>query len=691
MNSRYVTLATLLIAACLIASCDYFRDEPETAPEMPSVTAPEGEEGVVAEAEPPRPYADPSEDGWEEITHYRVRNVLYVDDLHEALSEGSENGLVFDLTNLELTDTSGEEIDAAKVYGTIYFGPYPFESAETEYSHGRLRKAASVEGGNAELPVADLLKDKYNAEGWTDRGRLLVRAELHLEAEGQDQALGAYDMFVNFRKTDEGFVKEPSLVEGPFVSMAGSTDPGSVTIWFRLDREAEASVVLNDGAESVNSEAAKRHYVELEGLDEDTDYTYHVQVGEVETDSHTFRTPPPAGQGEVVFAYTGDSREGVGTGETALMGLNHQTLSRLVSQAHARGAQFFLQGGDLVNGYTTIPDDFRTQLWGWKYTVGGFFHQAPVLTAMGNHEALLRAFAKSEDEQVGMDRWPYATESAEAVFADELVQPTNGPEPADPGRPTYDESVFTWQWGPVLVISYNDNYWYASDPTRFGGCPEGYIFQEQLDWIKEQLEAAEEDDTIKYVLLMAQEPVFPCGGHIKDAMWYLGDNNVRAHVMRDGELEPEEKGVIEMRNEFAEAIAASSKVAAVLGSDEHAYYRILIDDTVPAGQMSDDVDDDGVIGEDGEDLSTLPLEHATWYITSGGAGAPYYAEEQTPWNSYWKRVYPANYFFSSQENVMIFRANWRGISVDIYNSWGERFDGIDNLMAVKDVQPEEAD
>ena len=42
-----------------------------------------------------------------------------------------------------------------------------------------------------------------------------------------------------------------------------------------------------------------------------------------------------------------------------------------------------------------------------------------------------------------MDRWPYVQESAEAVFADELVMPANDPAPTDPRRPPYEGTVYS--------------------------------------------------------------------------------------------------------------------------------------------------------------------------------------------------------------------------------------------------------
>jgi energy-coupling factor transporter ATP-binding protein EcfA2 len=188
---------------------------------------------------------------------------------------------------------------------------------------------------------------------------------------------------------------------------------------------------------------------------------------------------------------------------------------------------------------------------------------------------------------MGLDRWPYKTESTEAVFADEFVHPQNGPA-ARQDFPSYDETVYSFQYGAVKIIGFNTNYWPETDTPKdktaginqktrlYGGNPEGYVMCEQVEWIKRQIEQAKVDETVKYIVLFAHEPMFPNGKHQIDAMWYSGDNGSRAHSFRGGKLKPEAKGVIEVRNELARAIAASPKVAVVINSDEHAYYRTLI-------------------------------------------------------------------------------------------------------------------
>ena len=327
------------------------------------------------------------------------------------------------------------------------------------------------------------------------------------------------------------------------------------------------------------------------------------------------------------------------------------------------------------------------------------------------------------------DNGSYEFESSEALFADSFINPDNGPATSEPLRPSYDENVYSFQYGPTLYLGINNNYWVSYNSDQVGGSPEGYMFQDQLVWIEEQLAAAESDDSIKYVILYFQEPPFPNGGHSDDSMWYSelelptdpeydngiveegdnivrsfkGDNNVRAYAydQESGELIPEEKGILEVRDQFARIVASSDKVAAVMAGDEHSYHRVLIDENVPVGDITkDDPDNNKIVGdfllnEDGElvpgglepQLAPLEdLENPVWYITSGTAGAPYYSEEITPWQKYWNEQEDPEigFKYSSQEGVVLFDADDEGIAMEFYNLNGELVDRIDNLMAVKD-------
>jgi hypothetical protein len=610
---------------------------------------------------------------------YGHRNLISLDDLQGAIRSGDAKGLVFDLDHLK-TLLDGSPVDAGKIYGVVYAGPYPFEAAEARYAYKRFRIAGRITGGKGRIHHLYLLGERHNSEGWTDQGTLAVRVDLRLEREGRDRPLGVYDTFVRF---DRAGTKLPTLLEGPLVNLVRSDDPSRIVISFVTDRPVEAAVEADDRV-FPGGAAATRHEIAVEGLQPATEYRYHVRVGE-RIATHTFRTAPAKGAGTVRFAYCGDSREGVGGGARTLMGVNHAVLHQLMGVVYARGADFLIMGGDLVNGYTTSPADFRLQLHAWKQAMMGFWRERAVYPAMGNHESLLRNYDTGRRSGISLDRWPYATESAEALFAEAFVNPRNGPEASDPRRPTYIENVYSFHYGPVKLICFNNNYWISYAAALTGGCPEGYLMEDQIAWLEREVKAGQADPKVRYILLYAQEPVFPNGGHVRDSMWHGGDNRVRAftfHPEPKG-LVPEAAGLVEVRNRLARLVAAHGKVAAVLGADEHAYHKVLIDRNVPIGlPREDDENDDGKL----ETATPLrDLKHATWYLVCGGGGAPYYSEQVTPWNRYWLKEAkdPSRYAFSSQHNIFLFEAGAQGISLKILNPYGEVIDRIANLMDVK--------
>jgi hypothetical protein len=630
----------------------------------------------------------PTVDGFPEIKYSGVRNLLSIEQIHSCLKKGSADGLIFDMTGItNLLD--GSEIDPSRVYGYIYSGPYPFESHEIQFTYHRFRLNSKIKNGEGTLPIDYLLQPGLNSEDWIDRGTVIVRLELYYETDTYDRNLGTYDTYISFQKDDTLYIRTPSIIEGPFVNMITSDDPQTIIISFQTDVAVIAQIVLNDKDVFAEKQPSRKHEITITGLDPDKHYEYYVQIGEYKTKVYTFKSAPLPGKGSICFAYIGDTREGHGGVGRTFMGINRTILEKIANLIYLKGTDFLLVGGDLINGYTTINDDFINQLYFWKQTLAGFWHMRPVYTGMGNHEALLRIFDDESRYGISLDRWPYETESAEAVFAQEFVHPRNGPRIDDTRRPFYTENVYSFQYGPVKIIAFNNNYWVSYQSEKFGGAPEGYIMDDQLSWIKQELEEAEKNPTVKYIVLFAHEPLFPNSVHYDDAMWYNGNNNIRAYTYNTKKrtLVPEKKGIINIRNELVQAISHCKKVAAVLGSDEHSYSKIMINNTVPIGvPETDDTNSNGKLGDTGETYSSLPdLQYPTWYFSAGDAGAPYYAEVETPWNRYWKAQNDReHYLFSSQDHILIFTAGEQKISLTVYNPYGEIIDSIENLMTIKE-------
>jgi hypothetical protein len=120
-----------------------------------------------------------------------------------------KNGLLLDLSGVQ-TLLDGTSINPNQIYGTVSVGPYPFESAETDYSYKRFRVHEVVTTGQGTIGTTKLLppelvgssSEPVNSEGWVDRGTVGVRVSLYLEQPGQDLFLGTYDTYTAFRLED---------------------------------------------------------------------------------------------------------------------------------------------------------------------------------------------------------------------------------------------------------------------------------------------------------------------------------------------------------------------------------------------------------------------------------------------------------------------------------------------------------
>ncbi len=625
-----------------------------------------------------------------------IRNPITWKQLHTLQAPNPDSkGLAIDLVMPEL-------------HGTIYSGPYPFEYGrragvyDADYDYMAFRKESDLTAGSGVIRTDSFFTAKYNANDWPqgqcdnpeDCPTRTIAYRLHLlrnDAEGHPVDLGFYDGRAAFTGTEQGtFQPALTIIQGPLINRVQSNSAHKVMINFETNDTCTGSVTVREtGRVYTESDDGMEHEIMLTGLRPDT--TYHYQAfcnGEsVRSGVYDFRTAPkkgslPADDGKISILFGSDSREGVGGGERTYMGHNHYVLKRIASEAyHLNNVDLVLFAGDLINGYTSEKEDFAMMTKGWKQTMEGLWRHVPVYPAMGNHETLLKVFDNGSHYGLSLDAWPYSTESAEAVWAQQFYNPENGPKPRDKRRPTYNENVYSFQYGPALFIAFNNNYWWTtnSQVPYFGGNPEGYILKDQLRWIVRQLAMAEADPSIKYIVLYAQEPVYPNGGHTKDAMWWNGDNNIRSWTKtKTGRMKPEGAGIIEVRNRLWQAVARSSKVAAVMTGDEHGYARMLVDNTTPVGIMADDTNGDNKIDWQGmEQASPNPaFIHPTYHIVSGNCGAPYYNKQATPWSD---RLA----VYSSQKGYTILDITDKGVELTAYSLDGGVIDHIDNLMDVK--------
>jgi hypothetical protein len=380
-------------------------------------------------------------------------------------------------------------------------------------------------------------------------------------------------------------------------------------------------------------------------------------------ETHTFHTAPePGSRQPFTFAYASDGRGNTGGGERDIKGVNGYVLKKIAVLCNYHDVRFFQFTGDLIDGYVIDPEEIKLEYANWKRTTEPFAHSFPFVAAFGNHEALLHYFTDGE-KGAAVDKFPYETISSEAVFADNFVNPTNGPnsedgsiydpDPETVDFPSYEENAFYYTYDNVGIICLNSNYWYAPSLTRvpqISGNVHGYIMDNQLKWLEETLEKFEADDNIDHVFVTLHTPIFPNGGHVRDDMWYNGDNTVRPWVSG----QPVKYGIIERRDQVLDLMMNhSTKVVASLTGDEHNYSLLRVSDKLTIYPEN----------YQGDKLTNF---RPFWHINNGAAGAPYYGKEETPWMDHVEA-------FSTQNAVVMFHVDGKQIEVEVVNpdTWEE--------------------
>jgi len=463
---------------------------------------------------------------------------------------------------------------------------------------------------------------------------------------------------------------------GPFVDLVG---PDSFVISWETDVPARGAVVLADTI-FADPEVSLTHEVAVDGLRPDTDYDYRVRYGPNDPLAGPFRvrTAPEDGAAGCRFAYASDSRGGAAGGEYELEGVNHATFKAILADAVSKEVDLMLFGGDLVNGYTTSEDAFRSELDSWKRAAGSVAFSLPIYEGVGNHEQLGDYLSVPEpghpDNRFIIHRDREGSESLESVFSSEFTNPsgscygfnTRPEERALDGTtvagPDYGETVYSFNRGNCHFISVNTNYWftgvmYDGTTVRFpsdqegtalalhlvGGNREGYVLPYQLEWLEQDVAAAQADDNIDWIFVFSHEPAFPNGGHLYDAMFWGEpgkghEGGLNDHTVPLGD-------VIDMRNRFWGVLANSSKVVAFMCGDEHNYSRTLIDADIDPG-----------------------FAHPVWHIVSGGAGAPFYAQDKSvPWVDKVAAFAPVNHY-------CVFDADHESVSLRVYAANGALLD-----------------
>ena len=477
-----------------------------------------------------------------------------------------------------------------------------------------------------------------------------------------------------------------TLTEGPFVDCL--THDSAVISW-ETDSACRGAVLIKR-AEIADEADSSRHEILISGLKPDTRYVYRVRYCPDAGISreYSFRTAlEPGSKRPFKFGFMSDGRRGVGGGERSQNGVNEKVLTEFITALYYKGAHFICFGGDLVNGYTSEMSDLESQFKTWKRIVQPVGARIPIYEAMGNHEQVGNFYRvsdlieKNEYYLLFADR--EGEGSTEACFAREFVNPPGSvygfgvPMPEErvfgvggaQTGPSYVENVYSFNYGNAHFVSLNTNYWYTGQryaPSRkfaykeaiiislkhLGGNREGYIRPNQLKWLEQDLQAAQDDKNIDCIFIYFHEPAFPNGGHLQDAMYWgtpgkgeLGGYNDTNVPLGD---------VIDMRNRFWKVVAKHDKVLAVLCGDEHNYSRTRIDSSIHPDYL-------------------WPV----WQIVSGGCGGPFYVQDKSvPWVNKVES-------FAMSKHFCLFTVDGDRVSITVYSDTGEILDHVEDLSSIK--------
>jgi 3',5'-cyclic AMP phosphodiesterase CpdA len=535
--------------------------------------------------------------------------------LHKMIGQktADQNGIHFDF---QIPDFEG----------TMYYGLINYEDGKHPFPVF-FKKSAEIKEGRTYVNIRENLSGKYDMSGWAENnkgvlGYRLVDKDGKLLYEGR-VAFAAYKEFEVL----------PTVIEGPFVNIVKNN---SVVISFTTDQRIKAKVELNyDDEENIlffeDTKPELVHEIEIKDLKPETEYKYQVVAGRTNY-AFTFKTAPePGSRKPFVFAYASDSRNANGGGERNLYGANYYIMKKIMAVNSQADVAFMQFTGDLINGYSRNNEEINLQYANWKRSIEAFAHYFPVNVGMGNHEALLHVFLNNMTGAIcSIDKFPFDKNSSEVVFASNFVNPENGPKSEDGAYydpderntdfPPYNETVFYYTYDNVAMVVLNSDYWYApslKDLVYSSGNLHGYILDNQMAWLEATIKTLEKDKTIDHIFITQHTPAFPNGGHVDDDMWYNGNNRFRPYVAG----EAVQKGIIERRDEYLNVIInKSDKVVAILTGDEHNYARTEISPEMP-------------MYPDNYEPEKIKLKRTIYQINNGAAGAPYYAQEETPWSA----------------------------------------------------------
>jgi len=540
---------------------------------------------------------------------------------------GTENGIMIDLNRPGYN-------------GTIAYGPY---DETVEYpTVAFLPKTVKIKDGKALIEMKKTFTKATDFYHLADKGtgiigyriidsvgRIIYEGRVAFEGKGPYQVL-------------------PTIVQGPMVNDLLST--GCILSY---DTQVPVKTTVSVGGQNFGDDNEVMHHeITVNGLKAGTVYTYTVAYGNRKV-SNTFTTAPAEGSRKpFTFAFASANRGTTGGGERDFGGTNYQTTRAVMGAAVMNKAVFLQCTGDISDGGNTSEQGHMMEYANFKRALEPFWNKVPVYVGFGDHEPNKTSLRnEAAKKNYSIELYPYASVSGEATFAKAFVNPQNGPESEDgaaydpdPSKidfPTYKENVYYYTYGNVAMIVLNTEYWESKDPTVTSGCPEGYIMDQQVKWLKETMQKMESNPNIDHILVNIHGAAFPNGDHLDDAMYWQGNNTSRAFVAGKGLP----KGTVERRDEILDiCVNNSKKFLSFLSGDEHNFSFLEVTPTTP-------------IYKDGYTGKKIKLSRSFFNINNGGGGSAPYAKLKSPWSDQFQ-------YFTHPPSVALITVNGKNVTLN---------------------------
>ncbi|MBN2669889.1 MAG: hypothetical protein JXR60_11770 [Bacteroidales bacterium] len=135
---------------------------------------------------------------------------------------------------------------------------------------------------------------------------------------------------------------------------------------------------------------------------------------------------------------------------------------------------------------------------------------------MGENDRLFQTYNFDSLGRLNLDKFPFATESSEAVFLDAFNMPYNGPMADDSilnskkNWPPYKGSTYWFKQNNVAIVVLNPFHFSSENNTAyfFSGNQLKHIDRQQLLWLEKTMKTIDIDSAIQHVFIVSERDVY---------------------------------------------------------------------------------------------------------------------------------------------------------------------------------------